>query len=84
MFETMTAAALVIGALALALAVGYRHRAYTQYVEKRDEVARLRRELAQIQAEKQALDAERAAIRRERETLARHEPPNVAIEPGAP
>ena len=74
MFETMTAAALVIGALALA--VGYRHRAFSLYVKKRDEVARLRRELAKLQAEKQALDSERAAIRRERETLARHEPPN--------
>lgn len=61
---------LVFGlALAVAFAVGYRNKAYREYVKKRDEVADLRWQLAELQAEKASLDAELAAIRRERDKL---------------
>ena len=56
-------------ALAVAFAVGYRNKAYSEFVKKRDEVAALRRQLADLEDEKASLDAERASIRRERDSL---------------
>ena len=56
-------------ALAAAFAVGYRNKAYREYVAKRDEVAALRQQVAELQREKASFDAERAELRREPDRL---------------